>query len=448
MSDSNTTIDTTVETPFSARRDEAIVRKLEIEAEVAERSVAEMLGTPQMTGAITIIGELNSEVAAQVVAMLDYMRENSDDGNPLPVHITLSHLPSQRHAPGTLMDTFAVYDAVRLAGKRGHKVTMQVIGNIDLHMAILLQAADRRIIAPSGFIFLAEEEWGQMRITSHSVDDEISFRGQLEQQGRRLLLAQSDITPEELAENLEGAKNPWWLLSAEDAKTRGLVDDVDLELAVPPLPFAADLQPEPGDSIDVRKDKAICRKAEAEAALSRFQAKNMAGAALEGRQLLFFTDVNPMSALVTLEHLKEKARKPGSEVSLVINSPGGSIVHGGFIIDAVKKMKAAGHTFKTTALGMAASMGGVLLQLGDDGERAMGENAWLLVHRASGSLNGSTRNMTAQKQMLDELEEQVVSLLAERSHLSEKEIRDRTQGRDWWMPATDALKHGFIDKIL
>jgi len=98
---------------------------------------------------------------------------------------------------------------------------------------------------------------------------------------------------------------------------------------------------------------------------------------------------------------------------------------------------------------MAASMGGVLLQLGEDGERAMAENAWLLIHRASGQVRGSKRDMDAQKAMMDLLEDRcVVNLLAARSKMSEDEIRARTQGKDWWMPASEALEHGFIDKIV
>jgi ATP-dependent Clp protease protease subunit len=439
--------------PFATMRDEAMVQQLELETEVAERTVSALLNTPQMSGSVTHVGDLGSDTATQLVSMIDYWRTSSQGDEKMPIHITMSHLPEQggglmgrRSAPGTLFDTYAIYDALRLARKAGHHITGQAMGTINNHMAIVLQICDRRLITPSCSIMLREEEWGGGRVTSHSMEDEISFRDEVEQQGRGLLIARSDLTLEELESKL-GGRDPWWVLSAEEALNRGLVDEIITEVEVPAMAVApVELLPSPGESLDIRKDKAIIRKAQAESAIARFQMREQSAKALENGRLLFFTDVNPMSATIAVEKLKQMARRPGSDVDFVINSPGGSIIHGGMVIDTVNELKHRGHCVNTLTLGMAASMGGVFLQMG--AKRKGAENGWVLVHRASGQVGGSKREMDAQKAMLTVLEDQVIALLAERSHLTEDEIRQRTQGRDWWMRMPEALEVGLIDEIV
>lgn len=132
-------------------------------------------------------------------------------------------------------------------------------------------------------------------------------------------------------------------------------------------------------------------------------------------------------------------------VELVIDSPGGSVFDGFHLIDYINRLHTEGHTVNTTAYGMAASMGGVLLQVGKT--RTMGANALLLIHEAQFGAFGSFGKVEDQVKMVEIMHDRILELFASRSKMTKAQIKSRWNRKDWWLPAQECLRHGFIDAI-
>lgn len=142
-------------------------------------------------------------------------------------------------------------------------------------------------------------------------------------------------------------------------------------------------------------------------------------------------------------------QKSNCEIELVLNSPGGSIVDGFALIDFLISLQEQGHKITTLALGMAASMAGVILQAGD--ERVMGKHA--LLHMHEGSLyipEGATYGETQDRlKLMDLFHERIFELFVTRSDgkITREQIKDNWKRRDWWIPAEEALKIGMVDRV-
>ena len=162
---------------------------------------------------------------------------------------------------------------------------------------------------------------------------------------------------------------------------------------------------------------------------------------------LFDSEVTETSVKTCLKQLAawERNSEAPITVELVIHSPGGSVFDGFALIDYINGMHARGHTINTVAYGMAASMGGVLLQVGKT--RAMGSNALLLIHEASFGVSGQFGKIEDQVKMVELMHDRILSLFAERSNLSKATISRRWRRRDWWIDSNDCLKHGFVDEV-
>jgi ATP-dependent Clp endopeptidase proteolytic subunit ClpP len=138
-------------------------------------------------------------------------------------------------------------------------------------------------------------------------------------------------------------------------------------------------------------------------------------------------------------------RDPETPITIVFNSPGGNVFNGLALFDYIKDMQSQGTQIDTVALGMAASMGGVLLQAGK--ERTMSEHSYLLIHEVSDFAGGQMSELEDQVKFAKRLQERLLSILAERSTLNKRQIERRWKRRDWWLDADEALKLGFCDRI-
>ncbi len=132
-------------------------------------------------------------------------------------------------------------------------------------------------------------------------------------------------------------------------------------------------------------------------------------------------------------------------VELVIDSPGGSVFDGFHLIDYIHRLHSDGHTVNTTAYGMAASMAGVLLQVGRT--RAMGANALLLIHEAQFAAMGHFGQVEDQVRMVELMHDRILELFASRASMSKATIVRRWRRRDWWISAQACLKPGFVDEV-
>ena len=169
---------------------------------------------------------------------------------------------------------------------------------------------------------------------------------------------------------------------------------------------------------------------------------------LKDRIIFLAEDVNHVSAsLVVAQLLFLESEDPDKEISLYINSPGGSITDGMAIVDTINYIKCP---VSTICVGMAASMGAVLLASGAKGKRYATPNAEILIHQpliGGGGLSGQTTEIKIHADHMVRTREKLNKLLSERTGQSLETIEKDTE-RDNYMTAEQALEYGLIDAIL
>ena len=168
---------------------------------------------------------------------------------------------------------------------------------------------------------------------------------------------------------------------------------------------------------------------------------------LKDRIIFLGEDVNPASAsLVIAQLLFLESEDPDKEISLYINSPGGSITDGMGIVDTMNYIKCP---VSTICIGMAASMGAVLLASGEKGKRYATPNAEILIHQPliSGGLSGQTTEIKIHADHMVRTREKLNKLLSERTGQPLEVINNDTE-RDNYMTAQQALEYGLIDGIM
>ena len=168
---------------------------------------------------------------------------------------------------------------------------------------------------------------------------------------------------------------------------------------------------------------------------------------LKDRIIFLSEDVNSASAsLVVAQLLFLESEDPDKEISLYINSPGGSITDGMAIVDTINYIKCP---VSTICVGMAASMGAVLLASGAKGKRFATPNAEILIHQPliSGGLSGQATEIKIHADHMVKTREKLNKLLSERTGQNLETIERDTE-RDNYMTAQEALEYGLIDGIL
>lgn len=160
----------------------------------------------------------------------------------------------------------------------------------------------------------------------------------------------------------------------------------------------------------------------------------------------FLSDVNTGSAVRCIQKLTTWSRiDPGCDIEIVFTSPGGSIIDGFALFDHIQTIRRAGHRVTTSALGMAASMAGVLLQAGD--HRVMSRESWLLIHEASFGAGGSFGDVEDTVEWVRRMQDRILDIFAERSTMTKRQLKAKWTRRDWWISADEALAAGFIDEV-
>ncbi len=169
---------------------------------------------------------------------------------------------------------------------------------------------------------------------------------------------------------------------------------------------------------------------------------------LKDRIIFLAEDVNATSAsLVVAQLLFLESEDPDKEINLYINSPGGSITDGMAIVDTINYIKCP---VSTICVGMAASMGAVLLASGAKGKRYATPNAEILIHQpliAGGGLSGQTTEIKIHADHMVRTREKLNKLLSDRTGQNLETIEKDTE-RDNYMTAQQALEYGLIDGIL
>lgn len=138
------------------------------------------------------------------------------------------------------------------------------------------------------------------------------------------------------------------------------------------------------------------------------------------------------------------AEDPEKEISLYINSPGGSVSAGMAIYDT---MQFISNDIRTVGMGLAASMGQFLLTSGTKGKRFALPNTEILMHQGSAGIGGSASDIKIQAEQLRRSKKRFFELTARHTGQSEAKI-EKDSDRDHWFSALEAKEYGLIDDII
>ena len=148
--------------------------------------------------------------------------------------------------------------------------------------------------------------------------------------------------------------------------------------------------------------------------------------------------------VVVAQLLFLERENPDADISLYINSPGGSVTAGMAIYDTMNYVRCQ---VRTVCIGMAASMGAFLLAAGAKGKRRALPNAEIMIHQPSGGAQGQATDIRIHAEQIIRIKERLNSILAERTNQPLETIERDTE-RDNFMTAAEALEYGLIDEII
>ena len=147
---------------------------------------------------------------------------------------------------------------------------------------------------------------------------------------------------------------------------------------------------------------------------------------------------------ICAELLLLSAEDPARDISLYINSPGGSVSAGLAIYDT---MRLVPNDVSTLAMGLAASMGQFLLTAGTAGKRYALPNSRILLHQGSAGIGGSAVDIEIQAENLEHMKNVMMRITAEHTGQSVDRV-ERDALRDRWFTAEEAVDYGFVDHVL
>ena len=166
---------------------------------------------------------------------------------------------------------------------------------------------------------------------------------------------------------------------------------------------------------------------------------------LRERVIFLVGEVNDQTAnLVVAQLLFLESENPDKDISLYINSPGGSVTAGMSIYDTMQFVKP---DVSTMCLGFAASMGAFLLAAGARGKRYSLPNSKVMIHQVLGGARGQATDIEIQARDILRTKAQMNRILAERTGQSLEKIQNDTE-RDYYMTADEAKDYGIVDQVI
>ena len=166
---------------------------------------------------------------------------------------------------------------------------------------------------------------------------------------------------------------------------------------------------------------------------------------LKERVIFLVGEVNDQTAnLVVAQLLFLESENPDKDISLYINSPGGSVTAGMSIYDTMQFIKP---DVSTMCLGFAASMGAFLLAAGAKGKRYSLPNSKVMIHQVLGGARGQATDIEIQARDILRTKAQMNRILAERTGQTLEKIQQDTE-RDYFMTADEAKDYGLVDQVI
>lgn len=166
---------------------------------------------------------------------------------------------------------------------------------------------------------------------------------------------------------------------------------------------------------------------------------------LKDRIIFLGTPVNDaVASSIVAQMLFLESEDPEKDINLYVNSPGGVVSSGFAIYDTMQYVKC---DVATTCVGMAASMGAVLLAGGAAGKRNLLPNARVMIHQPLGGVRGQASDIEIEAQEILRIKKLISSILADHSGKSVDQVMEDTD-RNKWMTAEEAKDYGLVDNIM
>ncbi|KAI8986964.1 protease subunit of ATP-dependent Clp protease [Pilobolus umbonatus] len=154
-----------------------------------------------------------------------------------------------------------------------------------------------------------------------------------------------------------------------------------------------------------------------------------------------------MASVIVAQLLFLESENPEKQISLYINSPGGSVTAGLAIYDTVNKMQYIQSPVSTLCNGQACSMASLLLAAGEQGKRYALPNASVMIHQPSGGAAGQASDIAIHAREILRVRERLNRIYQKHTGIREMETIEKMVERDYFMTAEEALNFGLIDKV-
>ncbi|MCB0461369.1 MAG: ATP-dependent Clp protease proteolytic subunit [Flavobacteriaceae bacterium] len=165
---------------------------------------------------------------------------------------------------------------------------------------------------------------------------------------------------------------------------------------------------------------------------------------LEERRVFLWGQVDDKSAKHVIDRLLYLDALENKEIRLYINSPGGYVTSGFAMYDCIKSLKSPVSTICT---GLAASMGSILLSVGEKGKRFIQPHARVMIHQPSGGARGPASDIEITAQEILKTKELSAQILAENCGQDFNKVM-KDFNRDHWMGAEESVAYGIVDKVI
>ena len=163
------------------------------------------------------------------------------------------------------------------------------------------------------------------------------------------------------------------------------------------------------------------------------------------RIIFLGTEINDYTAnTIQAQLLYLDSTDPGKDISIYINSPGGSVTAGLGIYDTMQFISS---DVATICTGMAASMGAVLLVAGQEGKRSALPHSRVMIHQPLGGVQGQASDIEIEAKEIQKFKKELYTIIANHSHTPYEKVWADSD-RNYWMTAEEAKEYGMIDAVL
>ena len=165
---------------------------------------------------------------------------------------------------------------------------------------------------------------------------------------------------------------------------------------------------------------------------------------MKDRQIVFGTDVNSDSANIVVSQLLYLNSISDEEITMYVNSPGGSVYDGNGILDTMAFIKA---DVRTICTGLAASMGSMILMCGTRGKRSALPLSRVMIHQPLGGCQGQATEIAIEYEEMMRVRTELYDLIVQRTKQPIEKVKEDCE-RDHWLTAEQAKEYGIIDEVI